>query len=240
MAKWYIGTSGWSYEHWRERFYPRELKQTDWLGYYARHFETVEINSTFYRLPYKGAVIGWLKRTPPDFRFVIKGSRRITHSHKLRNIDEPLQVFLERISLMKEKILCILWQLPPSIKFDFSLLEQFVSQLPSEFRYAVEFRDASWIQERTFDLLRQNNIAHCTISAPGLPCNLTTTADFAYIRFHGISGWYSYNYSEADLFWWRDQIKAIGGKVDKVLAYFNNDYEAYAVKNALRLKEILG
>lgn len=237
--KWYIGTSGWSYEHWRERFYPGDLKQIDWLGYYARHFGTVEINATFYRLPSEGMLIGWSKRTPSGFRFAIKGSRRITHSHKLRDIGAPLQVFLERISLIKEKVLCILWQLPPSLQFDLPLLEQFCSQLPASFRYAIEFRHASWIQDRTFDLLARYNIAHCTISAPGLPCNLTATTDFVYIRFHGINGWYSYQYSEADLFWWRDRIKAMGESVDKVLGYFNNDYEAYAVRNALRLKELL-
>jgi len=185
MNKWYIGTSVWYYEHWRERFYPKELNKTDWLSYYAQHFKTVEINATFYRLPFKGMITGWLRRTPPDFRFVvIKGSRRITHSHKLKNIDDPLQNFLERVSMIKEKVLCILWQLSPSLKLDLSLLEQFISKLTPSFRYAIEFRHPSWIQDKTFDLLGRYNMAHCTISAPKLPCDLTTTTDFAYIRFH--------------------------------------------------------
>ncbi len=239
MDKWYIGTSGWYYEHWRGKFYPQELNKTDWLTYYAQHFRTIEINATFYRLPFKGMITGWTRRTPPDFKFVVKGSRMITHSHKLKNVDAPLQTFLERISMMKGKILCILWQLPPSLKFDIALLEQFFSKLPSMFRYAIEFRHPSWLQDKTFDLLSRYNMAHCTISAPKLPCDLTTTTDFAYIRFHGIHGWYNYNYTEEDLFWWRDKLYVIGEKVDKVLVYFNNDHEAYAARNALRLKDIL-
>ncbi|MGA1825162.1 MAG: DUF72 domain-containing protein [bacterium] len=239
MNKWYIGTSGWYYEHWREKFYPQNLDKTEWLSFYAQRFRTVEINSTFYRLPFKGMITGWLRKTPPDFRFVIKGSRRITHSHKLKNIDDPVHTFLERITMMKEKMLCILWQLPPSLAFDSALLEQFLSKLPSAFRYAMEFRHPSWIQDKTIELLNKYNIAHCTISAPGFPCDLTTTTDFAYIRFHGIHRWYNYNYTEEDLLWWRDTLSIIGERVDKILVYFNNDYEAYAVINALRLKEIL-
>ncbi len=237
--KWWIGTSGWSYKHWQGIFYPLNLKNSDWLGYYVSHFPTVEVNSTFYRIPFKGMITSWLKKTPNDFRFVIKGSRRITHYKKLRDFKDPLQVFLERLEPLREKILCILWQLPPSLKRDIVLMEEFLSQLPGNFRYALEFRHASWIEDNTFQLLERYQVAHCTVSAPKFPCNLTTTTDFAYIRFHGITGWYNYNYTEDDLLWWMENILMIGKRTDKVLVYFNNDYNAYAVKNALRLKALL-
>ncbi|MGA1868237.1 MAG: DUF72 domain-containing protein [bacterium] len=239
MRKWYIGTSGWFYEHWRGRFYPTQLTQRDWLSYYAQFFSTVEINVTFYRLPYKGIITGWIKKTPPDFRFVIKGSRKITHFNKLKNITQPLEALISRVNLMREKVLCILWQLPPALTCDLVLLKEFISQLPSTFRHTFEFRHPSWLQDNTFNLLEHYKMAHCSMSAPKLPCNLTTTTDFAYIRFHGIQGWYNYNYTEEDLLWWKDRLHVIADKVTTVLVYFNNDHEAYAVKNALRLKEIV-
>lgn len=239
IRKWWIGTSGWSYKHWQGLFYPESLKSADWLGYYTRHFSTVEVNATFYRLPFKGMITGWARKTPADFKFVIKGSRRVTHFQKLHDVREPLTALLERLEPLREKILCILWQLPPSLKQDLELLEGFLEQLPEGFRYAVEFRHPSWIEDRTFQLLVKYQVAHCTVSAPRLPCNLTTTADFAYIRLHGITEWYNYNYTEEDLLWWRDEILKISEGVKKVLIYFNNDFDAYAVKNALRLKELL-
>jgi uncharacterized protein YecE (DUF72 family) len=237
--RFWIGTSGWSYKHWQGRFYPEGLKSTDWLEYYTQHFRTVEVNASFYRLPFKGMVSAWGRKPPPNFKFVFKGSRRVTHFQKLRNVTESVELLLERLEPLREKILCILWQLPPSLKQDLTLLEEFLAQLPENYRYAMEFRHASWINDSSFHLLSKYRIAHCIVSAPGLPCNLTVTTDFAYIRFHGIQGWYSYNYSEEDLLWWRDELLKIGERVDSVLAYFNNDFEANAVRNALRLQDLL-
>jgi uncharacterized protein YecE (DUF72 family) len=237
--RFWIGTSGWSYKHWQGRFYPDGIKSNEWLEYYTQYFRTVEVNASFYRLPFKGMVSGWAGRTPPDFMFVFKGSRRVTHFQKLYNVKESIELLLKRLEPLKDKILCILWQLPPSLKQDLHLLEGFLAQLPSTYRYAMEFRHASWINDSSFHLLSKYKVAHCTVSAPGLPCNLTTTTDFAYIRFHGIQGWYNYNYSEEDLLWWRDEFLKIGERVNKVLAYFNNDFEANAVRNGLRLQELL-
>ena len=237
--KFRIGTSGWSYKHWQGRFYPEGLHSTDWLVFYTEHFNTVEVNASFYRLPFKGMITAWGRKTPADFGFVIKGSRRVTHFRKLRDVAEPVKALLERLEPLKGKILCVLWQLPPSLKKDISLLKEFLEVLPQDFRYALEFRHASWTCEDSFRLLSEYHVAHCTVSAPKLPCDLTVTTDFAYIRFHGIHDWYRYDYSEADLLWWRDEILKIGEKVDRVLAYFNNDFEAHAVKNAMRLQELL-
>lgn len=237
--KYWIGTSGWSYKHWEGRFYPEGLKSADWLGFYADHFRTVEVNASFYRLPFKGMITGWARKAPPGFRFVIKGSRRVTHFQKLRNSGGSIRLLLERLEPLREKILCILWQLPPSLKQDLSLLEAFLDELPTTYRYAMEFRHASWIDDSSFRLLSRYNVAHCTVSAPKLPCDLTVTTDFAYVRFHGISGWYNYDYSEKDLLWWRDALLGIGEGVQRVLVYFNNDFEARAVQNALRLQELI-
>lgn len=237
--KWRIGTSGWSYRHWQGVFYPEGMKSSDWLGYYIKHFPTVEVNATFYRLPFKGMITSWYRKTPGDFGFAIKGSRRITHYQKLRGFEVALKALLERLEPLKEKIYCILWQLPPSMKRDLVLLQEFVSNLPDSYRYALEFRHASWVDDKTFQLLERYNIAHCIISAPKLPCNLATTADFAYIRFHGISSWYDYMYTEDDLLWWRDRILMISENTKGVLVYFNNDSNAYSVRNALRLTELL-
>ncbi|MGA1791949.1 MAG: DUF72 domain-containing protein, partial [bacterium] len=163
----------------------------------------------------------------------------VTHFQKLRNAGESVRLLLERLEPLREKILCILWQLPPSLKQDLSLLEAFLAEIPATYRYAMEFRHASWIDDNTFRLLSRYNVAHCTVSAPKLPCDLTLTTDFAYIRFHGISGWYNYDYSEKDLLWWRNALLEIGEGVQRVLAYFNNDFEARAVQNALRLQDLL-
>jgi len=236
--RFWIGTSGWYYRHWEGRFYPEGLPSTEWLSYYTRHFSTVEVNASFYRLPFKGMVTGWLRRTPPGFRFVFKGSRRVTHVLKLRSVHESVNLLLERLAPLKERIACILWQLPPSLRQDLPLLGEFLAQLPAGYRYAIEFRHASWIHEQCLQLLAQHRVAHCT-SAPGLPCNPTVTADFAYIRFHGISSWYNYDYTEEDLCWWRNEIRRIGGKAEQVFAFFNNDFEAHAASNALRLQELL-
>jgi uncharacterized protein YecE (DUF72 family) len=140
---------------------------------------------------------------------------------------------------LRDRILCILWQLPPSLKQDLSLLEGFLSGLPDTYRYALEFRHSSWINNDCFQLLSKFRVAHCTVSAPRFPCDLTITTDFAYIRFHGIDKWYNYNYSEEDLLWWRDELLRIGKSVNRILVYFNNDSEANAVRNALRLQELL-
>lgn len=239
QRKWWVGTSGWFYKHWQGVFYPDGMKNREWLGFYVEHFPAVEVNATFYRLPFKGIITNWLRSTPSDFKFVIKGSRRITHYQKLKEIETPLSSLLERLSPLREKILCILWQLPPSLRRDDVLLNEFLLKLPNNFRYAIEFRHASWIDDATFKILKSHNVAHTTISAPNLPCNLTTTTDFAYIRFHGISGWYNYNYSEEDLMWWRNQIQELDKNVKRVLAFFNNDANGYAAMNAMRLIELL-
>ena len=234
-----IGTSGFSYKHWRGVFYPDDVPQSKWLEYYAGHFETVELNSTFYHLPKDTSVENWEKRTPDNFIFSVKGSRFITHIKKFSDIEKPLSNFFEVISLLKTKLGPVLFQLPPSMKKDLILLEDFVSKLPENLRFAVEFRNAAWYSDDVPDILGKHNIAFCIHDMPGLASPLSVTGKFVYIRFHGAENAYSSFYSDEALRIWADRINGFSGKGYDVYAYFNNDYSGFAVKNAEMLKNIL-
>ncbi|MEW6618955.1 MAG: DUF72 domain-containing protein [bacterium] len=236
----FIGTSGWSYNHWEGRFYPSGLPSKERFSFYASKFQTVEVNASFYRLPFEGMIKGWYKRSPVGFQFALKAPRRITHLLKLVDCREFLKVFLERIKGLSEKLGVILYQLPPSLKKDIPRLEAFIAQLPSGFRYAIEFRDNSWVDEATFNLLRKNGIAYCIVSAPKLITHLESTTDFVYLRFHGISDWYRYDYSKDELAYFAESIKDFVKQELDVYCYFNNDFDAYAVKNAKELMELVG
>lgn len=240
MARAYIGTSGFSYGHWSGTFYPDNLPQDELLSFYARHFDTVELNTTFYRLPFKHMVSGWYRRSPEKFVFALKGSRYITHRLKLSEAAGPLTRFFERAAILKEKCGPVLWQLPPNLRPDLTRLESFLKQLPQAMRHAVEFRNDSWLTDDIFSLLKRYQAAYCIVSAPDMACELRTTAPFVYIRMHGISGgWYSYNYSHDDLAWWAGKIRGFLRKKLDVYCYFNNDACGYAPANALALKKLL-
>ena len=238
-AKCFIGTSGWFYEHWQERFYPKELAKKDLLNFYVKYFDTVELNSSFYHLPKEETVKNWYKRAPSGFIFAPKASRLITHYQKLINIKESLGLFLKRIKALKEKLGPILYQLPPSFKKDTKVLEKFVKILPRGLRHTIEFRHTSWFEKEVFDILRNNNIAYCIISMPNFPVKLETTADFSYIRLHGAGGKYSSCYTNKQLRDWSKNIKNFLKEKLDIYVYFNNDANAYAVKNALQLKRFL-
>lgn len=232
----YFGTSGWYYDDWVNNFYPKDIEKNEWLIYYSQRFNSVEVNASFYRLPFKNMVKGWNNKTPDDFLFTFKGSRLITHNKKLKNVDESLNRFFKRIK-MSDKIGVVLWQLPPFLKKDLNLLENFFTKLDSNIKQCIEFRHKSWFEEDVFDLLRRYNVAYCIISAPGLPSTIKVTSDFAYFRWHGINDWYKYNYSKNELNGWASKIKQLD--VKDVFGYFNNDYNGYAPQNCMVLKELL-
>jgi len=232
----YLGCSGWYYDHWKGSFYPDSLQKAQWLSYYSEHFSTVEINASFYRLPLPDVVSGWHRKTPDDFIFAAKGNRKITHIHKLKITEIMIDKFHDSIVNLRGKLGVILWQLPPSLKYNKAKLERFLSELDPNRRNAIEFRDASWLKEETYKLLRKKNIAFVITSAPGTPDEIEQTADFAYIRFHGTSGWYTHDYSARELDLWAERIKALKGDV---YAYFNNDASALAVKNCMQQKKML-
>ncbi len=234
----HVGTSGWTYDDWAERFYPKEVKGTDQLLYYVKQFDTVEVNSTFYRTPSETVIQSWNKRLPSGYHLVVKGSRVVTHLKRLKNCEASLNLFLERV-LKLASLKVILWQLPPSFHKDLSTLDHFLKQLPKTVRHAVEFRHASWWHEEVTAVLARHKAAFVAVSHPDLTEEIWPTTDFLYLRFHGRgSQLYQYNYSRKELAEWSDRMKRhLRGRT--LYAFFNNDYHAYAPKNAALLRELL-
>jgi len=232
-----IGTSGWHYDHWIERFYPEDLQKNKWLTYYAEHFDTVEINNTFYHLPKAKTVENWHHIAPKNFLYAVKANRFITHIKRLNEPAEPLQRFFEIVNLLKEKLGPVLYQLPPSFHKDIGRLKNFLGLLPDTTKSVFEFRHKSWFSQDTYKLLEKHNISFCVHDMPGVKTPLIVTGDTIYIRFHGSTGRYEGNYTESMLGKWADWIKK--QKARNTYAYFNNDYNAYAVYNAKILTQLL-
>jgi len=240
MAELFIGTSGWVYSHWRGLFYPHGLAQARWLDFYSQNFKTVEVNNSFYRLPSRATFESWYEQTPDDFVFSVKGNRFITHMRKLKSVEEPLHRFFEAVEGLRDKTKVILWQLPPMLKADAERLRSFLSQLPKGYRYAVEFRHHSWWNDReSIKVLEEFDCAFCIPSAPMLPKAIIITTDLSYIRMHGWNKLYSGCYPIEELKWWAEQIRKMMDKGISVFIYFNNDVNAYAVRNARELIQLL-
>ena len=241
-----IGTSGYNYPHWwKDVFYPSSLPQRQWLEYYARHFNTVELNVSFYRLPDKEVFKSWHRRTPNDFSFAVKGSRFITHIKRLKDCREPLSRLMDHASPLKEKLGVFLWQLPPRFRFEKERLEKFcvlLSTLPRSrrLRHAFEFRNESWFCQDAIRILEEFNFALCIAHGSGLPLAPQLTSDFAYLRLHGGEVLFASNYSDRELKAWAEKIGEWKKKNCKtIFGYFNNDAYGFAVKNALTLKTMV-
>jgi uncharacterized protein YecE (DUF72 family) len=237
----YIGTSGFSYSHWRGVFYPEKLPQARWLEHYARQFPTVEVNNSFYRLPSEKTFQGWRERTPAGFLFAVKASRFITHLRRLHDVQEPLETFLSRARNLKEKLGPVLYQLPPSMGQDKGLLEAFLSLLPEDLQYVIEFRRQNWYEEKVYAGMRRYNVALCIHDMSQSESPTAATADFAYVRFHGTTGRYAGNYSNEQLEDWANRIRQLASRnnLKTVHIYFNNDIEGHAVNNARALAQLL-
>mgnify|MGYP002682168550 FL=1 len=234
-----IGTSGWVYPHWREVFYPADLTQKQWLVYYARVFDTVEINSTFYRLQNASVFEHWRQQAPGGFLYSIKASRIITHNQRLEGCQDTLETFLSRASLLGETLGPVLFQLPPSFSLDLGRLESFLALLPQGFSYAMEFRNPTWLTEEVFALLERFGVALCIHDMPPLQVPLRITAKFVYLRFHGDVD-HAGDYPLETLAAWVERIQTWQRNGLAVFAYFNNDTGGMAVRNALTLKQLLG
>jgi uncharacterized protein YecE (DUF72 family) len=241
----FLGTSGWSYEEWEEVFYQKGEKRK--LRAYSRVFKTVEINSTFYRYPSKGMVMGWLRYSPSDFVFTAKLPKLITHTKRLGLKEEfkaDLDTFLELMRPLQlgGKMACLLIQLPPSYGYNIENLETFFEALDPVFRYAVEFRNPSWMRDETWDLLKKYDVAYVNVDEPVLPPEMHLTADFTYFRWHGHGEkiWFDYRYNKEELEPWVPKVKEASQKMKKVVGYFNNHYHGYAPENCLYLLERLG
>lgn len=238
----YIGCSGYNYKDWKGKFYPEDSKEDQWLEYYSSHFNTVEINNTFYKFPTAELMKRWVEGTPDDFRFTIKANRYLSHMKKLK-VDESflnsLKEFNKVLSSAKEKLDCVLWQLPGNLHKNESKIRSFCSSLDHNINHVVEFRHKSWFDEEIYDILSKEDVSYCILSAPGgLPEDMITTTKVAYIRFHGKSKWYDYFYSDEELEEWKKRITGLKG-IERVYTYFNNDHHANAVKNAQKLKSLL-
>lgn len=234
-----IGTSGWSYGHWAGLFYPHGLGRTKWLAFYQGVFPTVEVNYTFYQMPSSRTIEAWRRNSPPGFRFVLKGSRYVTHHRRLSDCEAPISAFCDRIRPLGGLLRAILWQLPPTLERNVGLLEQFVAALPGEIRHAVEFRHPSWLRGEVFEVLRSRQIAHVAVSSGQMPAELTATADFVYVRFHGLGG-NAYSYAKEDLWPWAEWLKSTASRGAPGFAFFNNDAKACAPADARRLIKMLG
>jgi len=234
-----IGTSGWLYKHWQGIFYPEDISQKQWFAYYARSFDTVEINSTFYHLQNASVFEHWWQQAPAGFCYAVKGSRIITHIQRLESCQDTLETFLSRASLLGEALGPILFQLPPSFSVDLGRLQKFLALLPKGFSFVLEFRNPTWLTEEVFALLERFGVALCIHDMPPLQVPLRITADFVYLRFHGDVD-HAGDYPNETLAMWAQRIQAWQRNGLVVFAYFNNDTGGMAVRNALTLKQLLG
>jgi len=235
LRKYYIGCSGWHYDHWRGVYYPERLAKPKWLQFYAKQFTTVELNNSFYHLPSEKAFTTWRESTPDNFVFAVKVSRFITHIKRLRNLDSAVENFLSRACLLQDKLGPLLYQLPPNMKRNDGVLGDFLSSLPQKYQHVFEFRHESWIDDSVFHMLQQHNVGLCVFDMPGFTCPLVATTDFVYIRFHGSQSLYSSCYSNEELSRWAEKIDHLDKNIKTVYVYFNNDAGAFAVRNALTL-----
>jgi uncharacterized protein YecE (DUF72 family) len=237
-----VGCSGWNYAHWRERVYPRGLPQRRWLEHYARLFDTVEVNATFYRLPTRSAVAGWVEQSPPGFLFAVKASRYLTHIKRLRDLGAGVERFYERLEplLDSPKLGPVLWQLPENFHRDDERLADALARLPPG-RHCFEFRHESWFAADVYAALREHEAALVVGDHPKRPFQtLELTAGWTFLRFHYGSRGRNGNYSDSELEAWARRIDGWRRDAVDVYAYFNNDWEGYAVRNGRWLRRRLG
>jgi uncharacterized protein YecE (DUF72 family) len=235
----YIGTSGWSYDHWKGPFYPADLANRNMLGYYAQHLRSVEINNSFYRLPERATFEHWRDAVPDGFLFSTKASRYITHMKKLKDPKTSVRQFFMRVGALGRALGPILFQLPPRWSFNERRLADFLDHLPAKYLYAFEFRDLTWLNDCAFSLLRQRSAALCIYDLAGFQSPLEITADFCYLRLHGPNTAYGGSYEIRALARWARRISTWSRSGHAVYCYFDNDERGYAVDNALRLQAML-
>ncbi|MDY6941511.1 MAG: DUF72 domain-containing protein [Pseudomonadota bacterium] len=234
-----IGTSGWHYAHWRGAFYPQALSSQGWLAYYAQRLSTVELNSSFYRLPSANAIEGWLAQVGSEFQFAVKASRYITHMKRLKDPQQTLPPFLERLALFDGFLGPILFQLPRGLAPDVPRLRRFLSALGRDYRYAFEFRDERWWTNEIFDLLADYQAGFCLFELAGQQPPKAVTTDLVYVRLHGPGDAYQGCYSPGRLRQWAERLQKWRTEGHATYCFFDNDEQGFAVQNALELQRLL-
>ena len=236
----HLGTSGWTYPHWKGKFYPEGLAQKKWFDYYCSRFSTVELNASFYRIPSAAAVESWEKRSPPDFRFAVKISRLISHVKKLRNCEKETEWFFSTFAPLAHRIGAFLLQLPPSLKCNPELVGSFVRQTATRVPIAVEFRNSTWYNDEVYAALKEFGCIFCIHDMNECPTERIVLSKTAYVRFHGYQARYGGDYPSGALADWGRWIKRQAKDGTKVFGYFNNDVDGFAVKNCMTLRAMVG
>jgi len=234
-----IGTSGWEYRHWAGRFYPKALPRDRWFEFYADAFDTVELNNPFYRLPTAEIFGGWAEQAPHDFRYAVKASRYLTHLKRLREPGEPLERLWTRALRLGVHLGPMLYQLPPRWKPNPERLSTFLAAVPRDRPQTIEFRDRRWYRPDMIGLLTTSPVALCLHDMPGSAWR-TPIGPLVYVRFHGAGERYGGSYSPQALTAWADRIAGWSRAGIPVWAYFNNDGDANAVRDAVRLRDLVG
>lgn len=234
-----IGTSGFEYVHWRGDFYGPDLPRARWLEFYAERFDTVELNATFYRLPGADTFERWARRVPGHFRFAVKASRYLTHIRRLNEPAEPLERLWTRASRLGDRFGPVLYQLPPRWRPNPERLEAFMRALPRDHPQALEIRDRRWYRDDLLGLLERGGVALCLHDMPGSATEPRPLGPFVYLRFHGSGERYGGGYPHQRLRAWADRIASWTAGDLPVWAYFNNDIGGHAVRDAMRLREML-
>ncbi|MCE3230164.1 MAG: hypothetical protein K0R52_92 [Alphaproteobacteria bacterium] len=231
-----IGCSGWSYKEWKGLFYPEKMPPAKYLPHYTQFFNTVEVNTTFYRHPSSQMVQRWYQNAPKGFKYSLKVNKQITHVKKLKHIREDLDLLYSLRDILKEKMGCFLFQFPKSFIFSEERLDQLISALDPAYENVVEFRHASWWNEQTFEALAEVNSTFCTVSGLDVPEDLIILKGRVYIRLHGDPS-YAAPYADEELFGWKQKIE--DASVNHLWIYFNNTRQGCAPENALRLAQMI-
>ena len=234
-----IGCSGWNYRHWRELFYPKGLPQRRWFDFYAEHFDTVEINNSFYRLPKAETFETWREQAPPGFCYAVKANRFLTQAKKLKDCAEPLARMMAPFRALGDRLGPILYQLPPRFRINLERLEEFLELAPRDVTNVFEFRDPSWYTEETFALLDRHGASFCVHDMAGSGTERRATGRAAYVRFHGGAGKYWGRYTDTALLSWTDWLVTQAKQGRSVWCYFNNDIHAHAIDDAQTLRAMV-
>ncbi|WP_316847172.1 DUF72 domain-containing protein [Pedobacter psychrodurus] len=239
LGKIYIGTSGWKYRHWEGTFYPSDLKKKDQLKYFTAHFDTVELNNSFYRQPTLQNFKTWQEQAPANFTYAVKANRYFTHLKKLNVARKEIVEFLDACQGLEKKLGPVLFQLPPKWNINTERLERFLEMLPPVYHYTFEFRNPTWYHDEVFVLLKKYNCAFCIYDLAGHQSPILATANFVYIRLHGPGEKYQGTYSRSDLERWAKMCNNWLNEKKDVYLYFDNDQKGYAAFNAMKIKKMI-